>query len=92
MLCFANEYRTAIENMTSERKNDLRQFELEEEEWAIAEELCNTLKVRVCNVTVGLLNYSTLSDTQGRNSFLLAWNSQPADRDPGHGSHRLSVY
>ena len=48
MLCFSITYRKAIEAMTSERKNDLRQFELEEEEWAIAEELGNTLKVRVC--------------------------------------------
>ena len=48
MLCFSITYRKAIEAMTLERKNDLQQFELEEEEWAIAEELGNTLKVRVC--------------------------------------------
>jgi hypothetical protein len=50
MLSFSVKYRKAIEVMTSERKNDLRQFELEEEEWAIAEELGNTLMVRVCDV------------------------------------------
>jgi len=46
MICFAIEYRKAIENMTSERKNDLRQFELTEEEWTIAEQLRDVLKVR----------------------------------------------
>jgi hypothetical protein len=46
MLCFAIQYRMAIEGMTSDQKNDLRQFELAEEEWEIAEELRDTLKVR----------------------------------------------
>jgi hypothetical protein len=49
MLCFGIKYRKAIESMTSERKHDLRQFELEEEEWVMAEELSGTLKVRVCD-------------------------------------------
>ncbi|KAF8238068.1 hypothetical protein L208DRAFT_1244315 [Tricholoma matsutake] len=44
MLSFAIRYR-AIEQMTSERKNDLRQYELTEEEWVIASELSNTLKI-----------------------------------------------
>ena len=43
-LSFATEYREAIESMTADRKNDLRKFELAEEEWVIAEEVCNTLK------------------------------------------------
>ena len=46
MLCFAIEYRKAIENMTSEHKNDLRQFELIEDEWAVATQLKDTLEVR----------------------------------------------
>jgi hypothetical protein len=45
MLCFAIEYRKAIENMTSERKNDLQEFKLIEDEWAIAEQLKDMLKV-----------------------------------------------
>ena len=47
MLSFAVQYRGAIEQMTSERKNDLRQYELTEEEWAITSELSGSLKVRV---------------------------------------------
>jgi hypothetical protein len=45
MLCFTIQYRKAIEEMTFDRKNDLRQFELVEKEWAIVEELRDTLKV-----------------------------------------------
>jgi hypothetical protein len=46
MLCFAILYRKAIENITSDRRNDLQQFELSEEEWAIVQEVCDVLKVR----------------------------------------------
>jgi hypothetical protein len=46
MLYFAVQYRAAIENITSDRKNDLRQFELTEDEWNMATELRDTLKVR----------------------------------------------
>ena len=45
MLDFAMEYRIAIERITSDRRNDLQQFELSEEEWVIAKELRFTLKV-----------------------------------------------
>ena len=41
-------YHKAIEIMTSEKKNNLRQFELEEDEWTIAEQLSDILQVRVC--------------------------------------------
>lgn len=46
MLAFAVEYRKAIEKITSDRKNDLRQFAVSGEEWDIAEELRDILKVR----------------------------------------------
>jgi hypothetical protein len=45
MLYFALEYRAAIESITSDRKNNLRQFELVEDEWVIVKELQDTLKV-----------------------------------------------
>lgn len=45
MLSFVVTYRNAIEHITSERKNELRQYELKEDEWVIVTELCNTLKV-----------------------------------------------
>jgi hypothetical protein len=46
MLCFAIEYCAAIKKVTAERGNNLRQFELTEEEWTIAKELRDILKVR----------------------------------------------
>jgi hypothetical protein len=46
MLSFVVTYRKAIELLTSERMNDLRPYELMEDEWVIVSELCNTLKVR----------------------------------------------
>jgi hypothetical protein len=48
MLCFAVDYCKAIESISLDRKNDLRQFKLVEDEWAIMEELRDTLKV--CDV------------------------------------------
>ncbi len=46
MLCFAIEYCAAIKKITAERGNNLRQFELTEEEWTVAKELRDILKVR----------------------------------------------
>lgn len=53
MLSFALEYRTAVELLTSDQKNDLRQFELSEEEWDIVRELSDTLKVGPCGSMFG---------------------------------------
>jgi hypothetical protein len=45
MLHFVVKYRKAIEQFTSECKNNLRQYELKEPKWVIVAELCNVLKV-----------------------------------------------
>jgi len=45
MLCLAIEYRKVIENMTSECKNDLWQFELIEDKWVVATQLNDMLEV-----------------------------------------------
>jgi len=45
MLSFAIEYHKALESITANWKNDLQQFELSEDEWVIAEQVCDTLKV-----------------------------------------------
>jgi hypothetical protein len=44
-LNFAIEYRGAIDQATSDRKLDLRKYELSEEEWGYAGELCKVLRV-----------------------------------------------
>lgn len=45
MLSFAVEYREAVDSLTSDRTMGLRQMELDEEEWKIAGQLCEILKV-----------------------------------------------
>lgn len=45
MLNFAIEYRVAIDAITAERNMKLRKYELGKEEWKVAKELCEVLKV-----------------------------------------------
>ena len=47
MLQVALEYRMALDTLCSRREHGLRAFELSSEEWEIARELCETLKVRL---------------------------------------------
>jgi hypothetical protein len=47
MLAFAVEYKKQIKELTSDLTNDLRAYELSREEWQVAEELRDSLKVRV---------------------------------------------
>ena len=49
MLRFALEYRKAIDILTADRNNDLQSYELSEQEWTIAAQLCDILKV--CDVS-----------------------------------------
>jgi hypothetical protein len=46
MLDFALQYRAAIDDVTSSKMAGLRQYELNDEEWGIARQLCTSLKVR----------------------------------------------
>lgn len=50
MLDFAIDYRAALDAMTSNRDLNLRKYELEDDEWAIAEHLRDTLKACYGNV------------------------------------------
>jgi hypothetical protein len=45
MLDFALQYRAAIDDVTSSKTAGLRQYELNDEEWGIARQLCTSLKV-----------------------------------------------
>ena len=45
MLGFALEYHKAINILTADRQNKLRNYELSEREWTIAKQLCDILKV-----------------------------------------------
>ena len=46
MLKFSIEYHRAIDAITAEWTMKLRDYELGREEWKVAEELCEVLKVR----------------------------------------------
>lgn len=48
MLEFAIRYRVAIDAMTAVREFDLRKYELVPDEWSIAMELCDVLRVSNC--------------------------------------------
>ena len=45
MLVCGNEYRVALDIITSDRTMDLRKFEMSQEEWAVLEQLQEVLKV-----------------------------------------------
>ena len=45
MLNFALEYRKAIDVLTTDRQNELQNYELSKREWTIAKQLCDVLKV-----------------------------------------------
>ena len=49
MLTSALEHKEAIKRLTSDRKNGLREFELDDNEWDIVTELRDTLKVRLAS-------------------------------------------
>lgn len=46
MLDFAVNHRSAIDNITGEKTANLRRYELDDQEWRIALQLRDTLKVR----------------------------------------------
>ena len=45
MLEFAIRYRSAIDDITGDKSANLRKYELDDDEWRIAVQLQNTLKV-----------------------------------------------
>jgi hypothetical protein len=47
MLSFAVKYRAAIDAMTADKSVKLRKFELDDDEWAIAEDLVAVLLVSI---------------------------------------------
>ena len=47
MLQFALEYRVALDKFTADRENNIREYELDEEEWGIASDLRDVLKVNI---------------------------------------------
>ena len=89
MLEFALKYRSVINAYTADRKNNLRQLELSEREWAIAEQLCNVLKVSVGTTTHNKRKLTPqLEGPQGRDPLLLSIHAESRHGDTGHGRDR----
>jgi len=59
MIEFAIAYRRAIDDMTGDKTSGLRQYELNDEEWEIADQLCNVLKVCLHWVVLSYLSPCT---------------------------------
>jgi hypothetical protein len=55
MLQFSLQYRVAVDDIAGNKTTNLRRYELSEEEWQIAQQLCDMLKVRVPRSLVCLL-------------------------------------
>jgi hypothetical protein len=56
MLSFALQYRSALDQLCSDRDMKLRQYELLESEWRVAKELCEVLKVRFPLIVVSIIS------------------------------------
>jgi hypothetical protein len=57
MLDFALEYRKAVDILTTDRKNELQDYELSEREWMIAAQLHDILKVSDVRSIRGMLSH-----------------------------------
>jgi hypothetical protein len=90
MLDFAVEHIAAIDIITADRDMKLRQYELSEDDWDMARQLRDVLKVRsyAFQLFFMLPNHSTLLDLQRRYIILFPWDAQHCDHYTSHGSHR----
>ena len=59
MIEFVIAYRQAIDDMTGDKTSGLRQYELNDEEWEIADQLCDVLKVCLRWVVLSYLSPCT---------------------------------
>ena len=61
MLAFTVKYRNALDKMTSDRKNDLCKYEMDDNDWKLAEQLRNVLKVSLYHVSNAYLTFTSSS-------------------------------
>ena len=88
MLKFALEYQEAIDVLTVDRVNDLRMYELSKMEWIIAQQLCDILSVSHSITIPRIALSSIITGSQGRDSILLWWYTQPCHRYSCYGLHQ----
>ena len=77
MLDFAVKYRNALDKVTSDRKNDLRRYEMDDNDWKLAEQLRNVLEVSLCRVSNAYLMafYLSMISTSNRRQCLVTRQS-----------------
>ena len=86
MLKFSLAFREALDTIMGEKKMKLRKYEMDEEEWEIARQLCEVLKVSFS--LLRKCHSNNIPGFQGRNFiFLAGWNPKPGDRYSCHGLH-----
>jgi len=87
MLDFALEYRAAIDDVTGSKTAGLRQYELNDEEWKIARQLCTSLKVCWLFPIWHTHSHTCGAGFQRRNIVLFAFNTESCHCHPSNGSH-----
>jgi hypothetical protein len=86
MLAFAVRYQSAIDDITGDKNANLRKFELNDNEWEIALELFETLKVSASFFFWKIIPIRIATiDFQGCNIILLSFHTKPRDSHPSHG-------
>jgi hypothetical protein len=70
MLNFAVNHRSAIDDITGDKSANLRKYELDDDEWIIALQLRDTLKVRVISVLTHFQIPTRLSPDMQRRYFV----------------------
>jgi hypothetical protein len=87
MLDFAFAHRKALDLMTQDRENGLREYEMSEEEWEIVRQLRDALKVSAVQTGLAVSVLTVRADFQRRYLVLLSRHSQPRHSHPGYGPH-----
>jgi hypothetical protein len=93
MLVFSLEYRRPIDDLTADKKLDLRKCELQDEEWEMVEQLAAVLKVNVSSACFGAqqllaMTSPTSLDILRCYAILLALYPQSCNGHTCHGPYR----
>ena len=94
MLCFAVEYHQPIKSLTSDRKNDLHMFELNENKWSIAQQLKDMLEVHDMPMThcYHVDAAHSILDLEGCNLVFLVRNPQSCNSYPCNGLYQHGLH
>jgi hypothetical protein len=91
MLKIAIEYRMAVDALTSNKANKLRMCEMTDDEWELATQLSDVLKVLTIRTPMYALVNRSFAGPQRRHSHLLSTDSKSRQCDTSDGSHRSCI-